>query len=776
MTKKKQKQNHGIGLKEVHLRDVGVYQELDIVGLDKEGFATICGKNLDSPNVKDNSNGVGKSLLFGAIPTLLYEADPLALKKKDKGNMLGKDSSIDISWQSPLGGIVRIVQTKSKYKVYFNGEDQKVDRQDVARSWVAKHWPLSKDEFYSYAYIQSQIPHPFQRAAPADRLKYLTSLFNLDIFDNIRQALKKKLDLAKDAETESKGLADMLDITQRKQNALSIHAEEKNTLAKIVSQSDKLKKRRNELSELLIELGTKRSAAKKYEKIKHQLDTLGIESDDVKGELNLLRGEIIAHDRYEEYVEALEEYQQELADVKKKIKALGDVAELDNKKLRKEHGRLVKEEESLEELLEKVDEQQEEYDDWREATDKLSKRLSKLKAPKRTQEEAQDSRAEAKAIVQAYRAFEEHDHDGNSCPTCGQDVDLKAMSRAATKAQATIDECLEALDYYKLNDQLITLQKEKVKKPKYKRKDLEKQLKKISTALDDIEQQFEAAKKYEKLVAKRDALKKPKAVKPPKRARKTIKNRIKDLEILKDLTSALKAVGKPEDSFHILDGRYKDVSTEVEKLIVDIDKKERKAQGIQMRIQEHEHYEETLRELRAKLADLQPLIDKRKVFEVLYKAYSNNALKLKAVEGRLKQIEAKLNEYSGLVFPEPMRFELFTTKQGVGATVTRVTSKKTTDIAIMSGAETNCFRLLFAVAIMPFIPANRRTNFIILDEPDNSCSPAVSEHIINNFLPILKQIIPNIYWITPNDVEHFSHNQWTVTKQSGVSKLSRKVI
>ena len=776
MGKAKQKQHHGIGLKEIHLRDVGVYKELNIDSLDSEGFATICGRNLDSPNVANNTNGVGKSLLFGAIPTLLYEADPLALKKKDKGNMLGKDSSIDLSWQSPLGGVVRILQTKSKYKVFYNGEDQKVDRQDVARQWITKHWPLSRDEFYSYAYIQSQIQHPFQRATPADRLSYLTSLFNLDIFDNIRVALKKKLDLAKDAETESKGLADMLDVTQRKQNALNIHAQERNTLQSIVEHSDKMKARRNKLSEQLIELGTERTTARKYEKLQRELDVLGIETDDLKGELNNLRGELIEHDRYEEFIEALEEYEQELADVKKKIKALGDVGDLDNKKLRKKHSALVKEEETLQELLETVDGQQEEYDDWRESCDKFAKKLSKLKSPKRTEEEAQDARAESKAIVQAYRAFEEHDHDGNSCPTCGQDVDLKAMARAATKAQSVIDECIEALEYYKLESSLKDLKKQKVKKPEHDRKALEKQLKAVSKKLDKIEEQFEAAKKYEKLIARKKALKKPKEVKQPKKARKTIKNRIKDLEILKDIRAAMKAIGKPERDYFTINVEYQTVEKTVNELITDIEKKERKAQSIQMRIQEHDHYEETLRELRSKLAKLQPLIDKRKVFEVLYKAYSNNALKLKAVEGRLKQIERKLNEYSGLVFPEPMHFELFTTKQGVGATVTRVTSKKTTDIAIMSGAETNCFRLLFAVAIMPFIPANRRTNFIILDEPDNSCSPAVSEHIINNFLPILKQIIPNVYWITPENVDHFSNNQWTVTKKGGNSVLTRKVV
>ncbi|QYW03847.1 hypothetical protein pEaSNUABM46_00204 [Erwinia phage pEa_SNUABM_46] len=771
----KVKQQHGIGLKEIHLRDVGVYKELDIDGLDKEGFATICGKNLDSPDVKENTNGVGKSMLFAAIPTLLYEADPLAMKKKDKGNMLGKGSSIDLSWKSPLGGIVRVVQSSTKYQVFYNGEDQKVGRQDVARSWVQKHWPLSKDEFYSYCYIQSQISHPFQRAAPADRLKYLTSLFNLDVFDNIRAALKKKLDLAKDAETESKGLADMLDVMQRKQNALDIHAEEKNTLKSIISMIDKLKAKRNNLSERLVGVSTERNTAKKYEKIKHQLDTLGIESDDPKQELKKLRSDLALHDMYAEYEELLEEYKADLKKLHKQLEELGDCSDFDSKAASKKHRKLVAEEEEIEQLLEEIDGQQEEYRAWQSSVKQLEKRLSKLKSPKRTEEEARDARAEARAIVKAFEHLSEH-VEGTKCPTCSQDVDMKSMAKAATRARATVDDCIEALDYYALSAELQALKDNKVKKPKLDREELQARMKKVGKLLDKMEEQFESAKKYDKLNTRLDSLKKPKKIEKPKKKRKVIEARIEDLETLRELLGALKAVGKPSNDFYLLDAEFKKVTQEVEKLTDDIDKKEHKAQKIKMRIQEHEHYEETLKELRGKLADLQPLIDKRKVFEVLYKAYSNNALKLKAVEGRLKQIEKKLNEYSSLVFPEPMHFDLFTTKQGVGATVTRMISKKTTDIGIMSGAETNCFRLLFAVAIMPFIPANRRTNFIVLDEPDNSCSPAVSSHIVNNFLPILKQIIPNIYWITPNDVEHFSNNQWTVTKKSGVSSLSRKVI
>jgi hypothetical protein len=61
---------------------------------------------------------------------------------------------------------------------------------------------------------------------------------------------------------------------------------------------------------------------------------------------------------------------------------------------------------------------------------------------------------------------------------------------------------------------------------------------------------------------------------------------------------------------------------------------------------------------------------------------------------------------------------------------------------------------------------------MILDEPDNSCSPAVREHIIKEFLPVLRDVVPNIYWITPLDADMFEDaTVWTVVKKDGASTL-----
>ena len=191
---------HGIRLKSIRLKKVGVYEELNLQDLDNEGFVTISGLNKDSQNLKDNRNGVGKSLMFGSIPNLLYEADPLAMTKKAKTNMLGnKESEIELTWGAPDGKDITVLQTAKKYRVTHDGEDQKVDRQDVARGWIEKHFPLNREEFYSYAYITTQVPHPFQRATPSERLQYLTNVFNLDVYDRIRAKLKEKLDAARDA-------------------------------------------------------------------------------------------------------------------------------------------------------------------------------------------------------------------------------------------------------------------------------------------------------------------------------------------------------------------------------------------------------------------------------------------------------------------------------------------------------------------------------------------------------------------------------------------------
>lgn len=764
----------GISLKSIELKNVVVYKDLLIDDLDKQGFVTISGHNNDSPNVKSNKNGVGKSLMFGTLPNLFYEADPLALTKRSKTNMLKKGSSIKITWQSPLGNLICVEQTASKYKVYMDGEDQKVERQDVAKTWIKKHFPLSQDEFYSYCYIQTQLQHPFQRAKPAERLKYMTELFGLDVYDRIRAEAKKRLDAAKDAEKESKGVADIYDVTSRKQEALGVTDETRKKAKKLERRSDELKAKRDKLYERFAELTSERKDARRYYQILSDISALKIESLNPKKELEKLNAVLKRIEKYEDYLEQQEKYLKRKADIKKALKDLPE-SEADPKALSKKHSKLVDEEEEIEEKLESLDAELEAYSEWKDDIKNLTKRLSKLTKPKKKPDEIDDELDEAQSIVKAYEKLS-HKVDGKSCPTCGQDVDLRSMERAANKAKAQIEKLNEQLEYYEVRHELKELESNKVSKPKHDKKELEKRLKKVSNLIDSIAEEFETIKKRDALLVKLESLDKPEPIEAPKKPCKNIEGRIEKLEELRDLNQSLKALSTPTKTAKEVDKEYDRVDKEIKTLTSSIADLERKALKTISKVQEYDHYENSLVDMRTKLSKLQPLIDKRVMYEVIFKAYSGTELKLDAMKGRLQLISDKLNENSHLIFPEPMRWRLFDSPSGIGAEVTRMSSDTTTDFSIMSGAETNCFRLLWAISILPFVPLNRRPDFIVLDEPESNCSDAVRDHIIENFLPILKTIVPNVYWVTPLEVEDFSDKQWIVEKTKGISVLTKKEV
>jgi len=137
----------------------------------------------------------------------------------------------------------------------------------------------------------------------------------------------------------------------------------------------------------------------------------------------------------------------------------------------------------------------------------------------------------------------------------------------------------------------------------------------------------------------------------------------------------------------------------------------------------------------------------------------------------LGQLQNEVNALAPLVFTESMKFTFTTDKQGVVAQVTR-NNGITSDIQHLSGAESNCFRLLFALSLLTFVSPDRRPDFMVLDEPDANMSDGARMHLIKEFLPKLQSVVPNIYWITPAQTDAFSSAQhWVVVKKNGKSKL-----
>lgn len=71
------------------------------------------------------------------------------------------------------------------------------------------------------------------------------------------------------------------------------------------------------------------------------------------------------------------------------------------------------------------------------------------------------------------------------------------------------------------------------------------------------------------------------------------------------------------------------------------------------------------------------------------------------------------------------------------------------------------------------LPNDRRTNFIVLDEPDSHMDSVSREKFITDFVPHLCSVIPSVYIMTPNDDTYVDANNMIVIKEKGVSILTQ---
>ena len=116
-----------------------------------EGVTYVRGVNKDSDLVKPTGNGTGKSLLFSALPNVLYSSTPLSLRKKQRKDML-------LNKSSSIGLIVKpgedlpeyeVIQTNSKYTIYEDGNDLEMGSIPRSEEMIKKIFPISEIDFYS---------------------------------------------------------------------------------------------------------------------------------------------------------------------------------------------------------------------------------------------------------------------------------------------------------------------------------------------------------------------------------------------------------------------------------------------------------------------------------------------------------------------------------------------------------------------------------------------------------------------------------------------------
>lgn len=767
-------------LKSVHLQNVGTYGNVKLDNLHEQPLVVISGINHDS-DTADNRNGVGKSVLFGTLPNLAFEADPLALTKRNKKNFLGtKDSLIRWGWEHD-GKEVVIGQDSKHYYVEIDGEDLEVhkSRQEVGREWIRKTFPISQDAFYSYAFVSGQRPHVFQRAKPSVRMEYLTEMFNLHVYDDLRKYFNAKLSEAKKTADRAKVLAGELQIAEAAMKGIAVRRAEVDAAAEIV---EELRAQVSGSKSLREELNGMRSSIEKGHEGLQILDEIVAldlgDIDDPEEEIHQLIDMAEAINKHRAYLARLEEYEADSEELRTQLAKYEDVADCNVKALEKE---CAAAESAFNEAAADYDNGVSLADAHTELSDAIAELRESMPAkPKHDQEHYVELRAFAKAIVKVADEFEDADRNCK-CPTCFQNVDVESLKKGARKARKDLSLAADAMRYFKMAAELEELEAELENMGDAPNmKELKKVARVREQEYEGLATKLKRAKRYVSIAERLSDMKAPKEVPKPatKMTLKQVQARSRALYELNTLRKQFAKLKLPDNRAEIDDmivqatKASKRLSRELNELQQQYETAHDAHAKLKLEfVRKRDHFNNVKR-LRAELEGMQDIIDQMSRYEHMTKAFSAQALKSEAVLSVLHDIETQLNALQALTFAEPMTFSLTVKNGGIEAQVTRK-SGATSDVANMSGAESDCFALLWAITMLVFVEPSKRPSFIILDEPDRGCSPGVRAHLVHNFLPKLMSIVDNVFWITPQDTDIFGDvPHWIIEKRGGESTVT----
>lgn len=175
----------------IELEKVGPYQK-PVRFEPPCGVSTIYGLNRAAGKASQNSNGVGKSLLFSVLPEVMYD-EPQIGERSDKI----KQGRRDIEFMSHAGKKVlvrRIMRGKTdKLEIHVNGKDKEIRTVAEAKKTLSRLFPITASAYRTYISIDSTVPHPLVRGTGTERKAFLTEFFDLDKMDAERKLYAAEL-------------------------------------------------------------------------------------------------------------------------------------------------------------------------------------------------------------------------------------------------------------------------------------------------------------------------------------------------------------------------------------------------------------------------------------------------------------------------------------------------------------------------------------------------------------------------------------------------------
>jgi DNA repair exonuclease SbcCD ATPase subunit len=740
-------------------------------------FTVVSGWNKDSLIANNTSNGSGKSLLYSSLANVFFDSAPLAPKRSSKDMLSDKGAAIRIALHD---GKHRwdVTQSSAGISIHRDGKDLEITRKPHQRKKMDEIFPLTEEEFYSYVYIQSQKPCLFQHAKPAERLHYLTSMFDLDVYDKMKKYFTDKLAEVKKKQTEFDVVnSNLLRVTTQmeERNWTPEHKERLQEVQHIVSTLGP------DLQSLTVSITEAEGALITLRRIKETKEkladiTVPLTEEEIRAEAKALRA-------YEKQEERIESYNAQVTKLKKRIKGLPKVS---SKKVRSELKTINKKLKALTSDLEKQVTIRKKFKEYTSELEEAKSTLEELgidsvktmtKALNLDVDKVVASLNEAKGTLELAGILD--DCEDGECPTCRQSVNVKKIRKFVKEAKKTVETCKAqiaahkaAVEFKELEDNPVEFDQDDFDTKRKEYEALEARQEELEESLSDATLRSELTEQLESLESPGDSLPEPKYTEEQLEElfdaavdKAKLQSRLKDLK--KDA---------PDTSYEKLKG----VIAKKQKKLKTLNKKYNKAleesSNLKNRKTAYRMLREQFDDLTEQLEAVKPIIAKRDYLKALETAYSAKGLKIHAANQILATITQNLNRYSNLIFAEPFKFNVFADAKGVHCIVDRGKKRKASDARLLSGAESDAFRLLWMWAMLVMIDDSKRTNFVVLDEPDSHMDPTTTTLMKERFIPALQSLVDHVILITPLETGQYSDaKRLTVVKHKGKSSLEEVV-
>ena len=713
--------------------------------LDYEGITVIKGLNKDDgPKA---SNAAGKSRLVASLADLVLDEspngkeDPSKIKNR-KGKRKTRKSAIRVRLMKGKHeySVTKISGKGKTYEILKDGKSTDVRTVKYSQEKIQKLFGLSETQFYTRFYIDGTIPHTLITGSTKHRQEFIVDLFDLSNIDSVRKLLNNELtaiskkaieyktvkstlsDLREDLlpKEERRAIRDRLEELRTKQERLSETLKDSQNASQLLS----FERQNKPLLDRLAKLNIKEDPADDLQALRKEIGRIRLDQE--------------AHHEWTAYDKAHSAWKLSFAPVQKALDKLGCDLDTAKKRAREAHEFAA---------------QMKGIGPAREP----GKKPELMEVPRWEHDECKLKVKHFKQELEHARSFK----DGK-CSLCGS----KVKSRPAEEIRAELDKWVKrinACEAYVLYES--RLKEWKTRKEAYEQNE---------QAIADLSRKIEKRSRYVDVVNLAEGVRS----KPQKplidRPEAFDADKLERLERRRELLRSIHDVWPTVVELHNLTDKQREAASSAEKHVQRLNRVLGEMSDLTTKNVRQQEVIRRMRDLKTKVEDLYEECKDEKLLKALVGAYSTSGLKKFMIERYSKLLEQQVNKYRKMFFSEDYEFE-FQYDAGLRVLVHRSYGKRveTSDVRKLSGAEKRFFTLLLVVATNTLLPAKKRVNVLILDEPESQMGEPAIERFVKT-LTILRKLVPHIVVVTPKtNLDIPDSRGFTVVKQNGVSTLVR---